>query len=176
MRRIVTRVDETGKSRVTSDGSPPRERVLCHTPGFVSSPIWMAVGATTAEQRSDALLERTSLLAPPGGATFLVVTFPPDSVMGSADFDPVAAGQEHLEAAPGIADTFEPQSPGMHRTPTLDYVTVIAGRIVLELDEGQCVTLVAGDTVVQHGVRHAWRNPGHTPATLSFVMLTHQPD
>ena len=64
----------------------------------------------------------------PGGSTFLVVTFPPDSVMMSPEFDPALAGPEHVAAAPGIAETFEMDNPGMHTTPTVDYACVIDGR------------------------------------------------
>jgi mannose-6-phosphate isomerase-like protein (cupin superfamily) len=171
IRRVVTATDDAGKARVVSDAGPPLEQVLQHTPGFVSSPIWMTAAVPNLSTPDDATAPGASLLAAPGGATFLVVTFPPDASMMVPEFDPAAAGQEHAAAAPGIAETFELDHPGMHRTPTLDYVTVVKGRIVLELDDGETVELGPGDTVVQHGVRHAWRNPGDEPATLSFVML-----
>lgn len=171
IRRVVTATDAAGRARVVSDAGSPHEQVLRHTPGFVSPPLWMTPGVPDLTDPSDATVPGASLLAVPGGATFLVVTFPPDAVMMTPEFDAVAAGQEHAGAAPGIAETFEPDHPGMHRTPTLDYVTVVKGRIVLELDDGETVELGQGDTVVQHGVRHAWRNPGSEPATLSFVMI-----
>ena len=172
IRRVVTAKNQSGKSTVVSDGSSPREMVLQHTPGFVSSPIWMNVGTPDLSAgATDPMQKDGSLLAPTGGAVFLVVTFPPDKVMMSPDFNPELAGPEHGAAAPGIADTFEMDNPGMHTTPTVDYGTVIKGQIVLELDDGETVTLNAGDTFVNHGVRHAWRNPGDEPATVSFVML-----
>lgn len=174
IRRVVTAVVD-GKSKVVQDGGPPREAVLVHTPGFVSSPIWSnAAAPDLAAPAPDTLDTRESLLAPLGGATFLVVTFPPDSVMMAKDFDPAQAGGEHASVAPGIAETFELDNPGMHRTPTLDYVTVVSGSITLELDDGATIELRQGDVAVQHGVRHAWRNPGDEPATLSFVMLRGQ--
>ena len=172
IRRVVTAKNREGKSIVVSDGGPPREMVLKHTPGFVSSPIWLTHGTPTlAAGHADPVKDGGSLLAEPGGACFLVVTFPPDSVMMSPSFDPAAAGLEHAQAAPGIVDTFETDNPGMHTTPTLDFVTVVKGEIVLELDDGKTVALRQGDTAVQHGVRHAWRNPSNEPATVSFVML-----
>ena len=172
IRRVVTAKNEAGKSAVVSDGNSPREMVLEHTPGFVSSPIWTTDATPDLKTgQADPMGKEGSLLAPPGGATFLVVTFPPNSVMMAPEFDPMKAGPEHAAAAPGIAETFEMENPGMHTTPTLDFATVVKGQIVLELDDGETVTLNAGDTVVQHGVRHAWRNPGDAPATVSFVML-----
>lgn len=176
IRRVVTAKDVAGKSVVVSDGHSPRELVLQHMPGFVSSPLWITEATPDLGQGTTETMQGNgSLLAQPGGACFLVVTFPPDSVMFSPEFDPAAAGMEHAKAAPGIVDTFEMENPGMHTTPTLDFVTVIKGEIVLELDDGKTVALRQGDTVVQNGVRHAWRNPGSEPATVSFVMLGAKP-
>ena len=110
-----------------------------------------------------------------GKSKKLVVTVPPDSVMMSPEFNPALAGPEHVAAAPGIAETFEMDNPGMHTTPTLDYACVIDGQIVLELDDGVTVQLKSGDTVVQQGARHAWRNPGNKSATLAFVLLAGAP-
>lgn len=172
IRRVVTGIDTDGKSVVVSDGYSPREVVFEHTPGFVSSPIWVTTQTPDLTRGHACPMETTeNLLACAGGAVFMLVTFPPDSVMQQPGFDPEKAAQEHLKAAPGIVETFEPDSPGMHTTPTLDFATVVKGEIVLELDDGKTVSLMQGDTVVQHGVRHAWRNPGSEPATVSFVML-----
>lgn len=171
-RRIVTAKDTEGKSIVISDGASPRELALEHTPGFISAPIW-----TVAEPPSlpfagrDPMTISGTLLQPVGGSTFIVVTFPPDAVMMSPEFRPDLAGQEHLAAAPGIAETFELDNPGMHTTPTVDYGIVVSGRVTLELDDGVKVNLRAGDTFVQHGTRHAWRNPNSEPATIAFVLI-----
>lgn len=173
VRRVVTFRDEAGKSAVLMDGSPPQEKVLEHTPGFVSSPVWKLDGAPklSVGDRQDRMAELTSLLPGPGGASFLVITFPPDSVYLAADFQPQLSAAEHAAASPGLAELFEPDVPGMHTTPTVDFVTVIEGSLVLELDDGKTVSLTKGDTVVQQGTRHAWRNPNSTPATISVVLI-----
>lgn len=101
----------------------------------------------------------------------MLITFPPDAVFMSPDFKPELAGPEHGKAAPGIAEMFEMENPGMHKTPTLDYGVVLDGRISLELDDGVIVNLERGDTFVQHGARHAWRNPNDTPATIAVVLM-----
>jgi hypothetical protein len=172
VRRVVLGENAAGKAVVISDGPSPREMKLQHTPGFVSAPIW-----TTAEVPSmphkgvDPMAANGTLLQPPGGSTFMVITFPPDAVFMSPDFNPALAGPEHATAAPGIAETFEMENPGMHKTPTLDYGVVLDGRVSLELDDGAIVELKAGDTFVQHGARHAWRNPNDKPATIAVVLL-----
>ena len=62
----------------------------------------------------------------------------------------------------------------MHTTPTIDFEVVLAGEIVLELDEGASVTLRAGDTIVQNGTRHRWRNDGDVPALVAaFICGAH---
>ena len=173
IRRVVTGKNAAGKSVVISDGSSPREMALQHTPGFVSSPQWKIDGAPDLTKRdgADPMQAEGTMLASVGGSVFWLITFPPDSVMMSPDWKPELAGPEHLKAAPGVAETFEMDSPGMHQTPTVDYVTVVKGTVVLELDDGKTVELHQGDTVVQLSPRHAWRNPTHEPATVSVVML-----
>jgi quercetin dioxygenase-like cupin family protein len=65
----------------------------------------------------------------------------------------------------------EPDNPGFHRTDSIDMLYVASGQIVLTLDDGAEVTLNPGDTVVQNGTRHAWRNPGSEPAVVVGVLL-----
>ena len=171
IRRVVTGNSSAGKSIFISDGSSPREMVLKHTPGFVSSPLWRVEGLPdlTGDSSHDAIAAGGTMVPEPGGSSFWVITFPPDSSM--AEWDPAVAGPEMAEASPGIGERMEPDNPGMHRTPTLDYVTVINGTVTLELDDGKSIELHAGDTVVQQGTRHAWRNRTEEPVTISVVLL-----
>lgn len=173
IRRVVTGKDNEGKSVVISDGASPREMILRHTPGFVSSPLWRLESTPDLARQDggDAIESGGSMVLPPGGSSFWVITFPPDSVPMSPDWNPAVAGPEMAEASPGIGERMEPDNPGMHQTPTVDYVTVIAGTITLELDDGKAVDLHPGDTVVQQGARHAWRNRTNEPATVSVVLL-----
>ena len=69
----------------------------------------------------------------------------------------------------------DPSDPGMHATDTIDFEVVLEGTVVLELDDGAEVTLHAGDTVVQNGTRHRWKNPGDTPARMASVHLRRRP-
>jgi quercetin dioxygenase-like cupin family protein len=65
----------------------------------------------------------------------------------------------------------EPDAPGMHTTATVDFEYVVSGRCVLELDDGATRELGPGDTVVQNGTRHAWRNPFDEPCRLFVVLV-----
>jgi len=46
----------------------------------------------------------------------------------------------------------------MHRTRTLDYGVIMDGSTELILDSGEKKVLVKGDTFVQRGTAHSWRN------------------
>jgi quercetin dioxygenase-like cupin family protein len=70
-----------------------------------------------------------------------------------------------------LAPWADPDEPGMHRTPTMDYDIVLDGIIGLELDNGAKVTLKRGDVVVQNGIRHRWHNRGNTIARLLAVSV-----
>jgi len=177
VRRVVTGHDKSGKSVFLTDGPTPTAKVLRHTPGFVLNPVWITASevAKAGSNEPDTTVSAKSLHAEPGGSVLLVITFPPDSVMAQADFDFSVAWPEHLSELPGIAQRFEPDAPGMHRTETLDYAIVLSGEIWLELDNGATRHLVKNDVVVQQGTRHAWRNKADSPATLAFCMLGRSP-
>ena len=59
----------------------------------------------------------------------------------------------------------------MLTTITIDFEYVISGEVWLELDDGKEVHLRAGDTVVQNGTRHAWRNKGSKPCRLVLCQI-----
>jgi hypothetical protein len=105
----------------------------------------------------------------PGETRLITVTFPPDSVMTTPGFDPVAAFGEYGAETPGIFERFEPD--GMHMTDTVDYGIVLEGELWLELDDGRTLHLQTHDFVVQNGTRHGWRNKGDKPATIAFVLI-----
>ncbi|KAF7527638.1 hypothetical protein PCG10_002602 [Penicillium crustosum] len=47
----------------------------------------------------------------------------------------------------------------MHRTISVDYVVVVEGELVLELDDGTKTPLKIGDSVIQRATMHRWVNP-----------------
>ena len=67
------------------------------------------------------------------------------------------------------------RDPGMHRTPTTDYIILLSGQITLVLDK-QEVDMRPFDTVIQRGTNHAWVNKGNEDALLMAVLVdTGQP-
>src|SRR5206468_4510747 len=63
----------------------------------------------------------------------LFVTFPPGSVFADPSFDGEAAQEEALVRLRGLADHFEKEDPGMHKTNTVDYAVIYGGEMWLEL-------------------------------------------
>lgn len=172
MRRVVTGHDENGRSVVVSDGPVPRAYHFTSVPGWSSALPWATEpGGPVSRTGEDPTPKVTSYLPAPGGTRFIILTLPPESALASPDFDPVAFGREQAESAPGLAELFEIDNPGMHTTPTVDYGIVVQGEVVLELDEGQLTSLSTGDIVIQNGTRHAWRNRSDQPVTLAFVLI-----
>lgn len=96
------------------------------------------------------------------------MTLPPD-------LDIPAALAEIDRKLPGLGEVLEPDHPGMHRTDTIDYEIVISGEVWLELDGGQEVHLKPGDTVVQNGTRHGWRNKSSEPCVLAVTLIGAKP-
>jgi mannose-6-phosphate isomerase-like protein (cupin superfamily) len=107
----------------------------------------------------------------PGGFRFGLFTVPPDTTVLTEDLDIMAALTQMEAALPGMAGHMEPENPGMHTTDSVDYEFVVSGRIVLELDDGVEVELGPGDTVVQNGTRHAWRNRFDEPCVMVVVLV-----
>jgi len=62
----------------------------------------------------------------------------------------------------------------MHRTLSLDYISVISGEIVLRLDSGEEKTVKAGEFIVQKGVNHEWINRSDSVCRMVVVMVGSQ--
>jgi hypothetical protein len=171
IRRIVTGRDPSGKSVFTADGNAPRSAEFKHVPGLAAALLWETQPNPVLGGEGDAAEAARSWLPAAGGTNLMCVTFPPDSVMMSPGFDPMAAGGEYMQLLPGLAEKFEMDSPGMHTTDSIDYCVLMDGDLHLELDGGASKKLAPGDVVIQNGTRHAWRNKSDKPATMLFVLV-----
>jgi hypothetical protein len=172
IRRIVTGHDRNGNAVFVSDAASPRTTAFEHIPGFITSLLWeTAPDATVPAGEGDPAIAATSWTPPAGGTNLMFITFPPDTVMMSPDFDPAAAGAEYMRVLPGLAEKFELDHPGMHTSDSVDYGVLIDGELHLELDDGATKKLEPRDVVIQNGTRHAWRNKSDRPATMLFVLV-----
>lgn len=145
-RRIVTGLDDQGKSCVVVD-EPPISLGHGVNDGGGGGYLWRT--ETVPADNSG----RTDIrIAPPfsydwfhdGGSNFMVV-----------------------EQAPS-RDAF------MHATDTVDYVVMLEGEVTLVL-EAEEVTLRAGDFLVDRGVNHGWRNDGPGKAVYAVITVPAHP-
>jgi len=173
VRRVVTGHDEQGKSVFASDTmvSAIRPSLL---PGAEFHRLW---GSDGPVPYPDAGIEPEALAYFPsvGGFRFGFFTLPPGTEASADRVDAERGVAELQELTPGLIDVMEPDEPGMHNTDTTDFEVVLSGHVVLELDDGAEVTLGPGDTVVQNGTRHRWRNPHPEPVVIAvFIVGAHR--
>ena len=170
VRRIVTGHDAAGKAVFLSDGDVPRAVSFKSIPSHAFAYVWETKPDVSLPYLGgDTTKVSASLVPVPGGTSMMLVTFPPDSVMMA--MDPNVAGPELGAALPGLIECFEPTSPGMHTTNTVDYGILLDGEVWLELDNGVQKQVCKGDIVIQNGTRHAWRNKTESPATMAFFFV-----
>ena len=156
VRRIVTGHTPEGKAIVVSDEAVP--------------PISMGDGGSAATL----LWGRDDLAQFPddGSQPMMSAAFPLPGGCALAILELAPQGDEfHAFVRDALVPWADPNEPGMHRTPTIDYDIVLEGTIGLELDDGVDVTLEAGDVVVQNCTRHRWHNRGNTIARLMAVTI-----
>ena len=167
-RRLVTE-NVNGKSVVQSDEHMQAYEFKT-VPGYEHTLMW--VNPTTPDLSKEQRFDRypDSVVPGPGGTSLHFVTLPPGSVIADPSFDAAAAQEEALVRLRGLADHFEKEDPGMHKTNTVDYAIVYDGEIWLELDDSETLHLTRGDVVVQNGTRHAWRNKGTKFVTMLFFL------
>lgn len=169
IRRVVTGHSADGKAIVASD-EVVEPITLALLPGYEFFRLW---GADVSPQFPDdgSMPAHHTYFPPLGGFRFGLFTVPPATDATPADLDIEAAIAEMEAGLPGLAAHMEPDHPGMHTTASIDYEFIASGSIVLELDDGTEVELHAGDTVVQNGTRHAWRNRGSEPCQVVLVLV-----
>jgi len=166
VRRVVTGHDKSGKSVFVSDETVEPDRAAL-MPAFELHQLWG--GDTTPQFPDDGSMPDWQTYFPPvGGFRFGMFTIPPETGAAEQELFNVEEAVADTEGKlPGLLRYMDPSDPGMHATDTIDFEVVLEGTVVLELDDGAEVTLNRGDTVVQNGTRHRWRNPGATPARMA---------
>lgn len=169
VRRVVTGHDEAGRSVFASDEQvAPLELDLF--PGWAFHPLWGGDAPPTFP--GDGAPPTAPAYFPAlGGFRFSLSTIPPHGTGPYEGDDPDGAAAAVEAAMPGLLGHMEPDDPGMHTTDTIDLEVILSGEVILELDDGAETRLGPGDTIVQNGTRHRWRNPGRQPAVMAIFML-----
>ncbi|MDI9948926.1 MULTISPECIES: cupin domain-containing protein [unclassified Rhodococcus (in: high G+C Gram-positive bacteria)] len=172
IRRVVTAVDEQGRSYVLADGKAPNIFRSPTVPGFGAAQVWATEpGPVSNDGRLDPASADAEIPMYPelGGTIFRVADFPPDSVYEKAGKDQLFSdiGGDHAreEATHSGNRHF-----WFHKTDSIDFAVVIEGEIWLLLDEGEC-RLEAGDVIVQRGTAHAWSNRTDENCRVAFLLF-----
>jgi mannose-6-phosphate isomerase-like protein (cupin superfamily) len=175
VRRVVTHVNPDGTSGAT-ESIITKKSLLdpTGTPVFEGVELWGTddgVPTVGGPEQPDAVF--VPFFPGPGGHRFVVFSFMPE-VQDAADTEPGSAhggsGGAAEDPFPGLMQWFSAERPGWHRTDTLDYVYVVSGQMYLETDDGE-ILVSPGDTVVDRGAGHAWRNRFHEPCVVVAVLL-----
>lgn len=68
---------------------------------------------------------------------------------------------------------------GMHRSDTVDMIVdmivVLSGEVCMKLQDSDEVLLKAGDTLIQRGTVHTWRNRSDSPCVIVAVLVGTEP-
>jgi len=154
--RVVTGYDADGNPAVLRQGEPP---VVIHAGRYTTTELWVSGQAPITATHDDLSTREWGLEPPPGGACFRIVEIAP-----GADEAAEPAGGEVAAEHEGFQEA--------HATGTLDYVTVLRGRVTLVIGETE-VDLGPGDSVVQQpGVPHDWQNRSAEPCVMVGVLVS----
>jgi quercetin dioxygenase-like cupin family protein len=138
-RRLVVCVNQMGRSTINMDA--PASPSITRPNGNIVHDLWQQVSVPA---RCDEGTTHVDVGEPPiGGAVVRMLTLPPNT---TGERPPVA----------------------LHITPALFVITVIEGRVLVALDDGEC-ELEAGDTIVIPGSSHDVGNLSAAPARMVFT-------
>jgi hypothetical protein len=151
-RRLVTGLDEQGRSTIVSDELCRHVQVIADTPTFAMTDFWRheQVPVDNAGPADDGLGGSAVISPPSAGSVFRIVEFPPDS---------------QWDDGGGV------RSRMFHSTASLDYAIVLRGSIwsVMDADERE---MAAGDVLIQRGTNHFWSNRSEQPCLVAFVLIS----
>ena len=147
IRRVVSGLDEHGKSVWSSDTQPSSYLDIPAT-GVRVTDIWR-IPQMPPDVLADHAPKSMEMWPALGGLVFRLAEIPPSSTVKNGD---------------GRA--------AMHKSDTVDLMVIISGEIwgyQSDADEG--VLLKPGDTFIQRGTMHAWENRGNVPCLFAVVLV-----
>jgi mannose-6-phosphate isomerase-like protein (cupin superfamily) len=167
IRRVVTGNDGSGASIFVSDGGVDPLKVD-YFPGWKFFNMWGGDFTPSFPGPGDQPSMATYFPAV-DGFRFAFSVVPPAGTRAMERLD-VEAAQTEVEAAlPGLLSYMEVD--GYHTTDTNDFEVILRGSVILGMDNGVEKVLHPGDTVVQNGTRHYWRNDGTEPVLMAVFMV-----
>lgn len=164
IRRVVTGLDDKDHAVVLFDSMMPLKAVA---PGIIATNFWITDSYPPSPMKHDPAGRPIGTAPPDNGTKFRVVEFAPLDAAAEAKLPPEMIAKNITNApARGIPV----KHPLMHRTRSLDYAVVLAGKIDMMLDDTS-VHLKPGDVIVQQATNHAWINRSNEPCRILFVLM-----
>lgn len=165
-RVVVTGVNAEGRSTISSDG--PTGTWVRRPNGALVMDLWRIDALPVPVDAESALPDEVVLRPGDSGVAVRITVVPPDTSVDEAAAADYAAslGEIYGDQAPDAEEI-----PGMHATETVDVMTVLDGEIWSLLEDGETV-LRKGESMVQRGTRHAWRNRTDKPVTVITTMVS----
>lgn len=167
IRRVVTGHNEDGFSVFVRDEVVEGDR-FDYLAGWKFYDIWGGDTTPTFPDVGDKPSTET-FFPKADGFRFTFSHIPPEDTPPIEGIDREKALAELNAGLPGMMSHLEPDF--MHTTDTIDFEVIISGQVYLKLSDGTEKLLKPGDTVVQNGTRHLWRNPGTEPCLMAVFMV-----
>jgi mannose-6-phosphate isomerase-like protein (cupin superfamily) len=169
VRRIVTGVNDAGRSFILSDTLLPSADVAAGQP--VAAGLWLTRAAPASNVgNDDPVPDGLIATIPPadrGGSIFRIIDLAPD---GQTHRPP----EEMERRGAKVSRERWTKQPGFHQTDTVDYAIVLEGEVYAVLDEGETL-MRAGDVLIQRGTHHAWSNRSGRPCRMAFILIDAEP-
>jgi hypothetical protein len=164
VRRIVTGVNDAGRSFIVSDTQLPAAEVAPNRP--VATGLWVTDRSPASNVGSDPVPDGVVATIPPadrGGSVFRIIDIAPES-QGHR------SAEEMERRGARVSRERWAKRAGFHQTDTVDYAIVLEGEVYAVLDEGETL-MRAGDVLIQRGTHHAWSNRSDSFCRMAFVLI-----
>src|SRR5579871_4960209 len=169
VRRIVTAVNDAGRSYIASDTYLPTAEVPPGEP--VRAGLWITEAAPASNKGDHDPV-------PDGVITAIAPTARGGSVIRIIDILPETVRRNDAEDLRRRGGKTTPdrsaKNPGFHATDTIDYAICLEGEVWAVMDEGEAL-MHAGDVLIQRGTFHAWSNRSSNPCRMAFVLIDAEP-
>lgn len=173
-RRIVTKIDKNGRSKIISDAVVTNVEIPLPdiSKAFKFHNLWITDTMPVQDNENDDPVanQYISTTPPQNGSLFRIVDYPPEDELlkkvKEMSKDELVAFSEQV----GVRIDLDASHPFMHTTETIDFGIVLSGEIYLVLDDEETL-LHPGDVVVQRGTNHAWSNRSDKSCQMAFVLL-----
>ena len=183
-RRFITGHDENGKAiLLKKDCIPNRKKPQNRNISVYN--IWRCMNHHDANIEND--IDKIDLCSKIGliplepslyGSNFRIIEFEPESTVKdfykSDDKKIGAAWSDFGVSNKKVFGGKAAKHPFMHKTESIDYAVCLYGKMYMVLDEEE-VLIKAGDTIVQRGTNHSWKNCFQDVCIMMFVLI-HSPD